>query len=304
MQTANNNIYTYKSNQKLLDLFGSKFEFRRKLISIIIGNLLFSFGVNAFYTTHKFLSGGIGGISVMIQYLTGIAAGISVFILNLPLFLFGLKTLSKRFLGYAFISTIVQSFTMVAFKNVGNYVNFADPILSAIAGGTLNGIAMGILFKNGCCQGGFDIVAAVMKKKYNMQIGSALMLLNAIVISIASYLFGIDKGAYTIIAMFISYNVLDKIQLSKGKLKSVTIISNKNDEIREAINFKMSRGVTALKSVGGWSKKEGQVLYLYVERNEISVLKNLIEEIDGDAFIGISDVEEIKGRGFRTFDID
>ena len=83
------NIKTYKSNEKLIKYFGSKYEMRRKLTAIIIGNLIFSFGVNAFYTTHKFLSGGIGGISVMLQYITGIAAGISVFFLNLPLFLFG-----------------------------------------------------------------------------------------------------------------------------------------------------------------------------------------------------------------------
>lgn len=298
------NIKTYKSNEKLIKYFGSKYEMRRKLMAIVIGNLIFSFGVNAFYTTHKFLSGGIGGISVMLQYITGIAAGISVFFLNLPLFLFGLRTLSKKFLTYAFISTIIQSITMIIFKEVGNFITFKDPMLSAIAGGIINGTAMGILFKNGCCQGGFDIVAAVMKKKYNMQIGSALLLLNAVVISIASYLFGVDKGAYTIIAMFISYNVLDKIQMSKGNLKSVTIISGKSEEIRQAINLRMSRGVTALKSVGGWSKKEGQVLYLYVERSEISILKSIINKIDSDAFIGISDVEEIRGRGFRGADIE
>lgn len=296
-------VTIYKSNQKLLDFFGSKYEMRRKLLAILFGNLLFSFGVNAFYTTHKFLSGGIGGISVMIQYITGLAAGISVFFLNLPLFLFGLKTLSKKFLTYAFISTIVQSFTMIVFKKIGQYVSFEDPMLSAIAGGVINGVAMGVLFKNGCCQGGFDIVAAVMKKKYNMQIGSALLLLNAVVISIASYLFGLDKGAYTIIAMFISYNVLDKIQMSKGNLKSVTIISKQNEKIKDAINLKMSRGVTVLKSIGGWSKEEGKVLYLYVERSEISVLKRIVASIDTNAFIGISDVEEIRGRGFRGTDI-
>lgn len=298
-----NKVKVYKSNQKLLDFFGSKYEMRRKLLAILFGNLLFSFGVNAFYTTHKFLSGGIGGISVMIQYITGLAAGISVFFLNLPLFLFGLKTLSKKFLTYAFISTIVQSFTMIVFKKIGQYVSFEDPMLSAIAGGIINGVAMGVLFKNGCCQGGFDIVAAVMKKKYNMQIGSALLLLNAVVISIASYLFGLDKGAYTIIAMFISYNVLDKIQMSKGNLKSVTIISKENEKIKNAINLKMSRGVTVLKSIGGWSKEEGEVLYLYVERSEVSVLKRIVSSIDNNAFIGISDVEEIRGRGFRGTDI-
>ncbi len=299
-----NKVIYYKPNPKLLELFGDTNDMKRKLFAIFIGNILFAFGVNAFYTKHLFLSGGIGGISIMLQYITGISAGISVFVLNLPLFLFGLRTLSKKFLIYTFISTVVQSLAMIVFRNVSQYVSFDDPLLSAIVGGVVNGTAMGILFKNGCCQGGFDIVAAVMKKKYNMQIGSALLMLNAIVISTGAYLFGIERAAYTIIAMYLSYQVLDKIQLGKGELKAVNIMSVKNDEIAKAINQQMSRGVTFLKAEGGWSRRDTKVLYLVISNREIATLKNLINSIDEGAFIGISDLAEVRGRGFRRDDID
>lgn len=297
-------VIYYKPNPKFLELFGHINDMKRKLTAILVGNILFSFGVNAFYTKHLFLSGGVGGISIMLQYITGISAGISVFILNLPLFLFGLRTLSKKFLIYTFISTVVQSVSMILFRGVSQYVSFEDPLLSAIVGGAINGTAMGILFKNGCCQGGFDIVAAVMKKKYNMQIGSALMLLNAIVIGIGAYLFGLERAAYTIIAMFTSYRVLDKIQMNKGELKSVYIMSAKNEEIAKAINHEMSRGVTFLKAEGGWSRRDTRVLYLVISNREVARLKNLINRIDEGAFMGISDMTEVRGRGFRRDDID
>ena len=251
-----------------------------------------------------FLSGGIGGISIMIQYLTDISAGITVFVLNLPLFLFGLRTLSKKFLVYTFISTIVQSFTMIIFRGVSQYISFTDPLLSAIVGGVVNGTAMGILFKNGCCQGGFDIVAAVMKKKYNMQIGSALLLLNAVVIGTGAYLFGIQPAAYTIIAMYVSYTMLDKIQTGKGDLKAVNVITAKPNEIANAINQQMSRGVTFLKAEGGWSKQDTKVIYLVISNREITILKDIVNKIDEGAFIGISELTEVRGRGFRMDSLD
>ncbi|MCI5675136.1 MAG: YitT family protein [Ezakiella sp.] len=299
-----NNIIRYRPNPLKLEVLGDFYEMKRRLTAIVLGNLLFSFGVNAFYTPHMFLSGGIGGISIMIQYLTGISAGILVFILNLPLFLVGLRSLSKKFLFYAFISTIVQSLTMIVFRGIDEYISFDNSMLSAIVGGVLNGTAMGILFKNGCCQGGFDIVAAVMKKKYNMQIGSVLMMLNMFVVGIGSYLFGIDRGAYTLIAMYLSYSVLDKVQMSKGDLKAVYIASYKSPEIAKAITLEMSRGVTMLHSEGGWSRQEGYVLYLVVNSREVAILKRIVSRIDDGAFVGISELTEVHGRGFKKDEVD
>ncbi|MDO5716844.1 MAG: YitT family protein [Tissierellia bacterium] len=293
----------YTSNPLFLKYFGSRYEMRRKLLAIVLGNLLFSLGVNIFYTGHRFLSGGIGGISIMIQYLTGISAGIMVFLLNIPLFIFGLKELNKKFLTYAFISIIVQSLSMIVFRDIRRFLFLEDPMLSAVIGAVIVGSSMGILFKNGCCQGGFDIVAAVMKKKYNMQIGNALLSLNGIVICIASILFGPAKGAYTIIAMFISYKVLDRIQMGVGDTKSAIIISHRASDIAKAITMGMSRGVTVIEGKGGWSGAPTEVLYMVLRTREISKVKEIISNIDGEAFIGISDIVEVRGRGFRRGDI-
>lgn len=293
----------YRANQKILSTFGSRYEMRRKLLAIFIGNLLFAVGVNAFYTGHKFLSGGIGGISIMTQYLTGIPAGVSVFFLNIPLFFFGMRDLSRKFLAYAFFSTVVQSLAMIALRDIRSVLSLSDPMLSALAGGVVNGCAMGILFKNGCCQGGFDIVAAVMKKRYNMQIGSALLSLNAVVIAVASALFGLDKGVYTIVAMYVSYHVLDKIQMGLGNTKSAIIISRRAPEIARAITMRMSRGVTMIEGKGGWSGAETTVLYMVLSTREIAKVKDILHAIDPDAFIGISDISEVRGRGFRSGDI-
>lgn len=294
----------YSKSDKFVKFFGSRYEMNRKLLTIILANTLFSFSVNAFYTTHTLLSGGVGGISVMLQYLTSIPAGISVFVLNIPLFLFGLKDLNKKFLTYAFISTIFQSLMMIVFKNISEIVKVSDTILSCIIGGILSGISMGFLFKNGCCQAGFDIIAAVLKKRYDLKIGSALLLLNATVISIGGILFGLDRALYTIIAMFVSYQVVDKIQLNEGDLKSVMIISPKTEEIANKINMQMMRGVTFIKGEGSWSKADTKIIYMVSKTSELSKLKQIAQSVDRDAFIGISDIYEVRGRGFRSGDID
>ena len=207
------------------EYFGDNEEIFTTITAIIIGCMLSSFAINFFFIPNKLLAGGVGGISIIIELLTGLPAGIMLFVINLPIFLFGLKELDKKFLVYAFITTFVLSATMVLFRPMQKLNTFDDILISAIFGGVLNGIGMGVLFRHGACQGGLDIVAAVCKKRYNINIGNALMAMNAIIISLASIKFGVLKGLYTVISMFVAYQVLDKVQTGADTTKSVMIIS-------------------------------------------------------------------------------
>jgi len=233
---------------KLLGKINKK-EFLIKLLFIIIGNLFCSIAFNVFFIPNKLLSGGIGGLGIIIQYLTGIPTGISVFFLNIPIFLIGSRLIDREFAFYAFISMLIYSSILTITRELGSYFIVDDIILAAVFGGVFNGIGMGLMFRNRTSQGGFDILAAILKRKYNINIGTGLMMANTVIITLSSFLFGYRSAMYTLIAMYIGYAVLDKVQLGFNVKKNVIIVSEKADLVAEAILTKLNRGLPSWK---GW----------------------------------------------------
>ena len=284
-------------------ILGDRKEIVRKLFSIIIGNLLCSIAINLFFVPNGLVSGGVGGLGIMIQYLIGIPTGISVFMLNLPIFLAGYKMLDKKFLVYAFISTFVFSFILTATKGIGSYLVVDDIFLAAVFGAIFNGLGMGLMFKNGTCQAGFDVIAAILKKKYNINIGTGLMTVNTIIISFSSILFGYKRAMYTLVALYIAYQILDKVQTGFNVQKNIIIVSDKSMQLADAIMEELSRGVTFLKGEGGYTQEEKSIIYCILTSREIGKLKEIVEKIDPNAFFTINDVVEVKGSGFKSLEI-
>lgn len=137
----------------------------KKLLAVIIGEFLCALAITYFFIPHRLLSGGIGGIAIMIQYLTSYSSGIFILLLNIPLFILGFMKLSKNFMIFTFISTNCLSLFLMFLKSLGADFMIKDVILSALYGGVLNGIGMGILFRNATSQGGLDILAMIARKE-------------------------------------------------------------------------------------------------------------------------------------------
>lgn len=274
-----------------------------KILFIIIGNLLCSIAFNVFFIPNRLLSGGVGGLGIIIQYLTGIPTGISVFFLNIPIFLLGSKLIDREFTIYAFISMLIYSSILTITRKLGSYFVVDDIILAAVFGGIFNGIGMGLMFRNRTSQGGFDIIAAILKKKYNINISSGLMAANTIIVSLSSFLFGYKSAMYTLIAMYIGYAVVDKVQLGLNVKKNVIIVSEKADLVAEAILNQLNRGVTFLEGMGGYTHEDKKVIYCIVTSRETAKLKEIVEEIDPMAFFTINDVVEVRGKGFKNVGI-
>ena len=150
----------------LEDFFGDKKYFIRTIFYILMGDLICSFAVVKCLVPAGLLSGGLGGIGLMIEYLTGLPTGISVFILNLPMMIVGAFFLNKKFMTYAFLSTFIYSFILVAMRHIPIDFKLDNNMLYAIFGGFINGLGMGILFKHGACQGGLDILATIFITNY------------------------------------------------------------------------------------------------------------------------------------------
>lgn len=284
-------------------IISNKNEFIKKLFFIFLGNLLCSIAFNGFFIPSKLLSGGVGGMAILAQYLTDISSGIFVFLINIPIFIVGAKKLDKEFIFYAFISMFVLSFLLTTTADIHEYFLVDDILLAAIFGGILNGIGMGLMFRNRTCQGGLDIIAAILKRKYNLNIGTGLMMVNTIIISLSSILLGYQSAMYTIISMYIAYQVLDKVQIGFNVKKNVVIVSDKHEELAIAIIDKLSRGVTFLKGMGAFTRENKNVLYCIVTSKQVAKIKDIVDEIDPGAFLIVNDVVEVKGRGFKNVGI-
>lgn len=274
-----------------------------KIFFIVVGNLLCSLAFNLFFVPNGLLSGGVGGIAIMTQYLTEIPAGISVFLINLPIFVIGVRMLDKKFITYAFISMFVFSSWLTITKNFSQYFIVEDILLGAIIGAVLNGLGMGLMFRNGTCQGGLDVVAAILKRKFNVNIGTGLMMVNTVIIAMSSLLFGYKPAMYTLISMYIGYQILDKVQTGFNVQKNVVIVSDKSKELSTAIIEEMHRGVTFLKGQGGYTQEDKNIIYCILTSREIAKLKGIVNEVDPKAFFTITDVVEVKGKGFKSLEI-
>lgn len=285
-----------KINEEYL---GSTEEKIRLLSFILIGNLFCAVGMVFFFQQNKLISGGIGGISLLIHYITDLPTGYFMILLNLPLALLGFQYLPKKFTTYGLISPFVLSLYLMLFEKLRNPFLMEDPILISLAGGVLNGIGMGILFRGGTCQGGLDILAAIYRMKTGGSIGKALLMMNAVVISISSYIFGLQQGMYTVIAMVIGYRILDKIELRIGSMKQIMIMTKEKEAMSNAILNKIHRGVTILHGQGAYSGENQDILMTALETHQIPRLKSLLKEVDPNAFMIMVDATEIKGRGFE-----
>lgn len=280
-----------------------RLEILKKLFFVLLGNLLCALAFNAFFIPSNLLSGGVGGLAILIQYISGISAGIMVFIINIPLFIIGFRKIDREFLFYAFISMITLSLLLTLTRDIGDIFQLNDILLSAVFGGILNGLGMGLMFRNRTCQGGLDIIAIILKNKYNLNIGTGLMAVNTVIISLSSILLGYRAAMYTLIALYIGYEVLDKVQVGFNKRKNVIIISDEHEAIAHAIFSNLARGVTYLDGMGAFTKEKKRVLYCIVTSKEIAKLKIIVDQIDPSAFLTINEVVEVKGKGFKKIGV-
>ena len=282
------------------DLIKSK-SFYIDVLVIIIGSLIYSIGVNLFLSQAKLLSGGVTGIALIIQYLANIPSGITIFIINIPLFFISYKFLSKRFTLYTAIGMVSFSCALVLTKPFSNLVKVDDILLYCLYGGIFNGLGAGLIFYRNGSMGGTDILTMTIRKKYsNLEIGKVNFAFNLIIISIAACIFGLQQALYTLISMFLSGIVLDKVLNGFTSKKLFLVLTNKDEDIINYVIKDMHRGITSITAQGGYTKDEKKLLYIAVTKSQMISLRNRILKMDPHAFITILDASEIKGKGFQT----
>ena len=269
-----------------------------KYFGVIIGCLIAACSINLFVVPSHLLTGGVTGIAMIVYYLADFPIGIQTFIYNIPLLIASYKLLGKDYTVDVVIGTVIFSICLDATKFLQVYAPVNDLMLASIYGGVFNGIGYGIVFRMNGSTGGFDILGAIVKKFYSMNMGSTIFAFNCCIVGIAGILFGVQPALFTLICMYVNSHVTDKVIAGLNRKKAVLIVSENSADIAEAIMHEIKRGVTFLHGQGAFSGNERNVIMVVVSLTEVAKLKMIVNFLDKNAFLILMSASEVMGRGF------
>ncbi len=291
-----------------------------KVLSMLKSYLLITFGavitalaINIFLVPYKIAPGGLSGLATVLYYLTNgkLSIGITMLAINVPLFLMGYKFIGRKFFIRTLYGTVILSVIIDATeKYIGNIAQklllngtssvAPDILLYSIIGGFLSGIGLGIVLKMDATTGGTELAAKLLNRLFHsLTIGQMLLAIDAIIIMFAIIVFNsILIGLYSLVSLFITIKVIDAIVEGVDYARAIFIISEKQDEISKRLLVELDRGVTELKGRGVYSGKDKNVLLCVAARTQVQQLKEIVHEIDKNAFMILTDVREVLGEGF------
>ncbi len=261
-------------------------------------------GINLFLVPYKIVPGGVTGVAMLINYLApGISIGILIIIINVPLFVLCWRLVGRRFLYGTILGTFISSIIIDATAPFLPKID-TEPLLAAIFGGLIMGVGLGLIFSRDATTGGTDIVARLMKLVFrHMQMGKLILIVDAVVIIAAAFTYNsLNSMFYAVISLYVCTVALDFILYGTDFAKVAYIISDKADEIKEAIFTALDRGVTILNGEGGFTGEPRKLILCAIKRTQIARLKETVKDIDPNAFIILTEAHEVLGEGFRDYD--
>ncbi|PGS54166.1 YitT family protein [Bacillus sp. AFS041924] len=274
-----------------------KMKIIQRAIAMLIGALLVATGLEIFLVPNDVIDGGITGISIMVSHLTGLPLGVFLFVLNLPFFYLGYKQIGKTFAISTILGITVLSYLTSMFHHIPAFTE--DILLATIFGGMVLGVGVGLAIRFGGALDGIEILAIIINSKIPFSVGEIIMVFNLFILGAAGFIFSWDRAMYSIIAYLVAFKTIDIVVEGLEQSKSAWIISDKSDDIGEAILFRMGRGVTYINGTGAYSGETTKVIYCIITRLEEAELKTIVDDIDPTAFLAISDIAEVRGGRFK-----
>lgn len=264
------------------------------LLFASFGTFLAAFALECFLVPNQIIDGGVVGVSIMLSYITKINLGIFLVILNLPFILLGLKEFDKKFILLALFNVGM----LAIFVNIVHHIPIItkDMLLASVFGGGILGTGVGIVLKNNACLDGTEILSIKLSKEIPYSVGEIIMFINIFVFGCAGFLYGWEQAMYSTLTYIIAYKAIDAIVEGLNEEKSIRIISDKGQELGQAIIEKLDKTVTYIQAQGGYSKANKTMVYCIVPRIELYKLKELVISIDENAFLSIENVHEVYGR--------
>lgn len=287
-----------RSRREPMIQVGSRYSHIMEYVSLVVGSFIIAVSFNVFFVPNQVASGGVSGISIIVKEFWGVTPAITQWVLNIPLFIAGVLLLGGRF-G---VKTLVGSIVLPLFVLISsNWPALTDNmLLAAIYGGIGIGGGLGIVFRGRGSTGGLDLAAQIVHKYTGFTLGLCVAMLDGLVILTAGIVFSPEKALYALIGLFVTIKTIDVVQLGFGYSKVAFIISNKVERLSDAILNDLDRGLTRLTAEGGYTGHDRPVLMVVVGQTEVTKLKALVQAVDPEAFVIISDTTEVLGKGFKV----
>ncbi len=278
---------------------------------ILLGAFIMAVGFVYFISPYKFVPGGVYGIAIVIHYVTkglwafapaGIPVGLMGLALDIPLTIIGTKILGPKFgvktvVGFVALSQFIMLLTL--FQGDKPLVE-GDPLLSAIFGGVLMGLGIGLMFRSKATSGGSDIIAMIIAKYTRLPMGQLMIYVDSAIVLIGLVVFRDWKiPLYSWLVIFITGKVIDTVIEGINYEKTLFIISDKHDEIRDVIINELDRGGTFIQGQGMFKGTEKKIIFTVVSRKELALLKDFVHKVDPMAFLTVINANEILGEGFK-----
>lgn len=270
------------------------------LALIVLGSLITSVGINAFLVPHKFLSGGVSGISQFLSYLTPVSVGTYLLLLNIPVFAFGWRYVGRTFVIGSLVGTITLSLGLYATEWMAHTGWAPEKMLSALIGGAMSGAGTGLVFRANSSHGGADIIAAAVKRRWSLSIGTVIFAINAVIVTSLGFVYGLHAALYTIVAQLVSAVAVDKVIIGLDRSQAIFIISAEHEKIAELITRKLGRGVTYLEGEGAYQAQKRRIIYCVVSLGQLARVKHYVQTTDPKAFMTVAEASEVLGKGFRS----
>ena len=267
---------------------------------IVLGNLAIAIGVSFFILPSNILSGGVAGIAVALEPVFHIEPRLVINGLTIGLYILGAVLLGKQFALKTFVSTIVYPLFITVLG-----IWFADvritshPLLASIYGGIFVGTGIGLVYRVGGSTGGMDIPPLIINKYTHIPLSSLVMMIDGLTVLLGAIVYGIEASMIGLVSVWVCGQVINKlITLGAREAKNVLIISEKHDEVIQQIYQQIDRGVTILHATGAYTQQEKPVIMVVLYKKQFIELNRVIAAVDPEAFVIVSDVNEVQGRGF------
>ena len=270
-----------------------------------IGSALFALGFAMFLIPNDINTGGISGLAMILRELLGFGSiGTLTLVMNIPLFLIGGVKIGKRFfagslIGMVLSSVLIDLFALIPFAT-------PEPLIGGLYGGVLCGAGLGLVFMAGASTGGSDILVRLLKKKYrNLPIGSISIMFDAMVVLLTGLVFrDISKALYSGVVVFVCGQVIDAVVYRFDYSRVALIISKEHEKIAKAISDQLDRGATYLHGSGSYTHQNIEVVLAVVRKGQLAELKELVMDIDENAFVIVQEAHQVLGDGFAHYSPD
>lgn len=268
------------------------------IILIILGISSAGFGLKGFLLSSRFIDGGVTGISMLLSEVLGFPLAILILVINLPFIALGYRQIGKKFAIKSALAIAGLAICLLVVK----YPDVTpDKLLTSVFGGFFIGAGIGLAIRGGAVLDGTEIAALlVSKNSHLLKVGDVILILNIFIFLAAAFFLGVESALYSILTYIAASKTIDFLLHGIEEYTAITIISMKNEEVKEAITNRLHRGVTVYKGHGGMGSKgvgnsEQDILYCVVTRLEIGSIKNVVREIDPTAFITTHSLSDVEG---------